>query len=880
MPLLVGSCGWTDETIARCGRFYPRGAKSATERLRHYSRFFPSVEVDSTNYALPSAAHVREWLAVVPRGFVFHVKAFGLFTMRHIAPGALPRDLRAAFLTPGQEEAASLRLAELPTALVDALWQRMNSILEILHKAGALGAVLFQWHVPFSPSSEHMAFVADCRRRLDSRFLMACEFRHRGWYAVTQRTRAPASVGDTEGAAGTAMSSSAPAEGAIVSALNPLANFTASRIVAFPQHAYASIGTDILSASSSLAGTSREAVPGSSSGALAESAASASESAPVGEQPVFAHQKAATLYFLRRLGIINVASDDLLDEMPPPHTPPQPGYRDGRVWIYNDVTNPACAYIRLHRRRGSDRLLSKAELSDWGARMALMAATAAGPPFHMPDPSEETTAGAATAISSASTATEGIAEVGSTDSASASSSSGPTAHTTGSAAVGSGSVAVPAPLAAALAAAASGSPPPPPDHPCWWTRLAGPICYLMGTDWEDQPVINMRGICAAAAAAQPFRRAGAAGAALSASSSSADGGAAAASKDLEPDPVAVPRPLDWASIVREQDRKTGLEAFFGAAKPVAAAATQPDASSSGGTTSKSSTGTADTTSGHLRGSDLVVSSFAHGGAGAADVSKDGAATPQSSDANGSASRSAAVAGNQVMGSTSSSSSSGKARLPSGQPAKGSRAGSIAAAFASAAVSAAAPAAGAHSSLSASGQRAPQAVLGKALSPPPARLAAAASSSEPPAAGDREVISLSLESDASREGSRAASVIDLDDDHDDADASVAATEPLAKRMHKSADLAFAASSPGPDHSMSHDGSSAAAAGRIATDASGRGVTSALRSPAMAGAKSAGAITAGSSKAGASRHGGQASSASGSSAASGAGASSLLKYFGKA
>lgn len=49
------------------------------------------VEVDTSTYAIPSQAHVREWEAVTPPGFVFHVKAFGLLSNRSISPGALPR---------------------------------------------------------------------------------------------------------------------------------------------------------------------------------------------------------------------------------------------------------------------------------------------------------------------------------------------------------------------------------------------------------------------------------------------------------------------------------------------------------------------------------------------------------------------------------------------------------------------------------------------------------------------------------------------------------------------------------------------------------------------------------------------------------------------
>jgi len=45
----------------------------------------------------------------------------------------------------------------------------------------------------------------------------------------------------------------------------------------------------------------------------------------------------------------------------------------GRAWICDDLTSPACAYIRVHRRAGTDRLLSKQELEDWARRMMVRA---------------------------------------------------------------------------------------------------------------------------------------------------------------------------------------------------------------------------------------------------------------------------------------------------------------------------------------------------------------------------------------------------------------------------------------------------------------------------------------------------------------------------
>lgn len=80
--VLQGTCGWSDSSIVKCGRFYPASVKTSEDRLLHYSRFFPCVECDSSNYAIPSPAAVEKWVKCVPAGFKFHFKAFGFFTRK------------------------------------------------------------------------------------------------------------------------------------------------------------------------------------------------------------------------------------------------------------------------------------------------------------------------------------------------------------------------------------------------------------------------------------------------------------------------------------------------------------------------------------------------------------------------------------------------------------------------------------------------------------------------------------------------------------------------------------------------------------------------------------------------------------------------------
>ena len=96
MAILTGTASWTDKTLIACGRFYPPEAKSAEARLRHYASVFPMVEVDSSYYAMPSAANAAMWVERTPQDFAFDVKAFRLFTGHQTNVDVLHQDIQAA----------------------------------------------------------------------------------------------------------------------------------------------------------------------------------------------------------------------------------------------------------------------------------------------------------------------------------------------------------------------------------------------------------------------------------------------------------------------------------------------------------------------------------------------------------------------------------------------------------------------------------------------------------------------------------------------------------------------------------------------------------------------------------------------------------------
>eukprot|EP00249_Psilotum_nudum_P030668 c43542_g1_i1 orf=266-1651(-) len=180
--VLMGTCGWSDHTLMKCGKFYPGSVHTSEDRLRHYSTHFPCVEVDTTTYAIPSKSSIARWLQCVPKGFLFHFKAFGLFCSKSCPVTALPIATRSK-LSVECLGSDYISLYSLPSSLRDELWQVFNQALKPVHDAGSLGVVVFQFHLSFKPTEENREHVNWCRLNLDSQFSMAVEFRCREWFA-------------------------------------------------------------------------------------------------------------------------------------------------------------------------------------------------------------------------------------------------------------------------------------------------------------------------------------------------------------------------------------------------------------------------------------------------------------------------------------------------------------------------------------------------------------------------------------------------------------------------------------------------------------------------------------------------------------------------
>jgi uncharacterized protein YecE (DUF72 family) len=76
------------------GPFYPQGVESK-DFLKFYTQFFHTVELNNTFYQLPREKAVVHWRELVPKDFIFAVKASRYIT--HIKRLVEPRDALAVF---------------------------------------------------------------------------------------------------------------------------------------------------------------------------------------------------------------------------------------------------------------------------------------------------------------------------------------------------------------------------------------------------------------------------------------------------------------------------------------------------------------------------------------------------------------------------------------------------------------------------------------------------------------------------------------------------------------------------------------------------------------------------------------------------------------
>ena len=172
----IGTCSWADRGLVASG-WYPPSARTAAARLAFYGAAFDTVEVDSTFYAIPEQASAFQWAARTPPGFLFNVKAWGLFTWHSVKYETVPVWVRHEIPRP---ESGRLDFQGLPRELRPVLWKRFTSALEPLRTMDRMGYLLFQLPPKASFSPVMMRYLERVAE-VTPPFRTAVEVRNRSW---------------------------------------------------------------------------------------------------------------------------------------------------------------------------------------------------------------------------------------------------------------------------------------------------------------------------------------------------------------------------------------------------------------------------------------------------------------------------------------------------------------------------------------------------------------------------------------------------------------------------------------------------------------------------------------------------------------------------
>jgi uncharacterized protein YecE (DUF72 family) len=151
------------------GVFYPTKGKRV-DALEYYSRFFDTVEINSSFYGPPSPAMAEGWVRKTPADFQFSLKLWQKFTHTRKVnqPGAAPNEAWEAVT---QADADLFR------------WG-----IEPLARSGKLGTLLLQYPAGFYATPESMEKLAATLRTFQE-YPLVVELRHRSWSDAAGETR-------------------------------------------------------------------------------------------------------------------------------------------------------------------------------------------------------------------------------------------------------------------------------------------------------------------------------------------------------------------------------------------------------------------------------------------------------------------------------------------------------------------------------------------------------------------------------------------------------------------------------------------------------------------------------------------------------------------
>jgi uncharacterized protein YecE (DUF72 family) len=257
---------------------------------------------------------------------------------------------------------------ELSPTIQQQAWDAFNAAVSTMHSLGKLGVVLFQFPLSFEENLANRQHILDCRQKLGREYVMAVEFRSKTWLLDKPSSSVSASSTIRQETVAWLRSHQI-----VLVAVDEFLEYE-------DEHAENDDGNYYVhrvgKPEASPATTSNYSVPILSSFNEDQAASAIPRESSAGllsyikeEQNEQKAENETSVGSLSSKPLVSATSivkyDRIKDEG-------SSAVRERLVPIVCEITHPSIAYIRVHRRRGSNRLLTEQELDEWVQRIQSM----------------------------------------------------------------------------------------------------------------------------------------------------------------------------------------------------------------------------------------------------------------------------------------------------------------------------------------------------------------------------------------------------------------------------------------------------------------------------------------------------------------------------
>lgn len=186
VELCVGLCSWSEPCLIECKRFFPPACK---DKLAHYAKVLPCVEVDTSSYAIPTNKRTGEWVKSTPSDFVFHYKLLHLLSLRAQSFSSLPWRVKEILEIEKGSTYSSEELCYYRTLSREAknmLWRCVRESLAPIQERNQLGVIIVQFPRTFVHTEpSNVLYLEELLNELKD-FRVALEMRTAEWFSIRE----------------------------------------------------------------------------------------------------------------------------------------------------------------------------------------------------------------------------------------------------------------------------------------------------------------------------------------------------------------------------------------------------------------------------------------------------------------------------------------------------------------------------------------------------------------------------------------------------------------------------------------------------------------------------------------------------------------------